>query len=191
MNNQESIRKSFKTILEMLQDRGLDISNINETLLHDTMAINGHKTGFLIEFKDIKLIYYLSTKFKWSELKKLFENLTNTDSTLYILIIADKISQNNMKSIAELNLNMQIFNIKELQFNITKHELVPKHEVIHDQEEIKRILDGYCLKNKFQLPIIMKSDPMSRYLGLKNGDIIKIVRNSPTSGEYTVFRCCM
>ena len=42
-----------------------------------------------------------------------------------------------------------------------------------------------------QLPLILKSDPMSRYLGLKNGDIIKITRNSQSSGEYIVYRCCM
>jgi DNA-directed RNA polymerase I, II, and III subunit RPABC1 len=150
-----------------------------------------NKTGFSIDINNIKLIYYLASKFKWSELKKFFEDLSNQENTLYILIVADKISQNNMKSIAAMNLNMQIFNIKELQFNITKHVLVPKHEIVHDQEEIKRILENYCLKNKFQLPIILKTDPVSRYFGLKNGDIVKITRYSPTSGEYIVYRCCM
>jgi DNA-directed RNA polymerase subunit H (RpoH/RPB5) len=28
-------------------------------------------------------------------------------------------------------------------------------------------------------------------LGLKNGDIVKITRNSPTSGEYVIYRCCI
>jgi DNA-directed RNA polymerase I, II, and III subunit RPABC1 len=197
MNNQELIHNSFKTLLEMFNDRKIDVLDINETILQETLISNASKIGFSIELSasttasTIKIIYYLASKFKWSELKKFFEDLSDQDNTLYILIVADKISQNNMKSIYALNLNLQIFNIKELQFNITKHVLVPKHEVVNDQNEIKSILDNYCLKSKFQLPLMLKTDPVSRYFGLKNGDIVKIIRNSPTSGEYIVYRCCM
>jgi DNA-directed RNA polymerase I, II, and III subunit RPABC1 len=191
MNNQELLFKSFNTIIEMLHDRHIDVSNINTTILQDSL-VNYSKIGLelFLENNSIKIIYYLSSKFKWSELKKFFEDL-KPETNLYLLIVADKISANNIKIINALNLNMQIFNIKELQFNITKHILVPKHEVIIDQQEIKSILTNYSLKTKFQLPLILKSDPVSRYYGLKNGDIVKIIRNSPTSGEYIIYRCCM
>jgi DNA-directed RNA polymerase subunit H (RpoH/RPB5) len=189
MNNQELIFKSFSTIIEMLSDRKIDTSGINKTIINDIIINNSNKIGFEINLENIKIIYYLSTKFKWSELKKFFEE--KDDNSLYILIINDKISQNNMKIIIALGLTMQIFNIKELQFNITKHVLVPKHELITDQDEIKNIMDHYSLKSKFQLPLILKNDPISRYYGLKNGDIVKITRNSPSSGKYIIFRCCM
>ena len=108
---------------------------------------------------------------------------------LYIFIVNDKISLNIMKSINSLGLNYQIFNIKE-QFNITKHNIVPKHTLV-DDARVKLLLETFSLKHKFQLPIILKSDPMSRYLGLKCGDVVMITRNSPSSGEYYVYRCCM
>ena len=108
----------------------------------------------------------------------------------YILIVNDKISLNNMKSINGMQIQYQIFNIKDLQFNITKHRDVPKHEKV-SEEEVQTLLDTFCLKSKSQLPLILKSDPMSRYLGLKCGDVVKITRNSPASGEYYVFRCCV
>jgi DNA-directed RNA polymerase I, II, and III subunit RPABC1 len=187
MNNQELITISFGTLLEMFKDRGINVDHINKTVLNDNL----NKISFELNLDNIKIIYYLSPKFKWSELKKYFEDLSNKDNTLYILIIADKISQSNVKSINDLNLTMQIFNIKELQFNITKHVLVPKHEIVRDPQEIKTLLEVYSLKSKFQLPLILKADPISRYFGLKNGDIIKVTRNSPSSGEYIVYRCCM
>lgn len=189
MNNQEYIYKSFETILEMLNDRKIDVAHINKTILEKTLLENSNKTGFEIEIDNIKIIYYLSMKFKWSELKKFFE--TPNENALYLLVINDKISQNNMKSINALSLQMQIFNIKELQFNITKHIFVPKHEVIYDQNEIKNLLEIYSLKSKYQLPLIMKSDPVCRYYGVKNGDVFKITRDSETSGEYILYRCCM
>ena len=100
MNNQEYIYKSFETILEMLNDRKIDVAHINKTILEKTLLENSNKTGFEIEIDNIKIIYYLSMKFKWSELKKFFE--TPNENALYLLVINDKISQNNMKSINEL-----------------------------------------------------------------------------------------
>ena len=59
------------------------------------------------------------------------------------------------------------------------------------EEDIQEILDTFSLKNKNQLPLILKTDPMGRYLGLCTGDVVKISRNSPSSGEYYVYRCCL
>jgi DNA-directed RNA polymerase subunit H (RpoH/RPB5) len=174
----------------MLADRKFALDGLNTSLVYEVIKSNSNKQGFEITIDTrLKIIYYLSNKFKWSELKKFFDEETAYD--LYILVVVDKISQNNLKQINALNINIQIFDIKELQFNITKHILVPKHEVVSDQEEIKTILQNYCLKSKFQLPHILKTDPVSRYLGLRNGDIVRITRTSPTAGEYIVYRCCM
>lgn len=190
MNNYEVVSKSFNTIIEMLTDRHINVDGLNTSVVHEIIKNNSNKQGFdIITDNKLKIVYYLSNKFKWSELKKYLDDTEAYE--LYILVVADKVSQNNMKQIMALNLNIQIFDIKELQFNITKHMLVPKHELVSDQEEVKNILQNYCLKSKFQLPLILKTDPVSRYLGLKNGDIVKIIRASPTAGEYIIFRCCM
>jgi DNA-directed RNA polymerase I, II, and III subunit RPABC1 len=123
------------------------------------------------------------------ELKKLFEDSEPMD--LYILVAKEKLSQNNSKMLTTLKVNLQIFDIKQLQFNISKHVLVPKHDIIRDEKEIKSIIERFSLKSKYQLPIILKTDAMAKYLGLKNGDIVRITRDSPTSGEYVIYRCCI
>jgi DNA-directed RNA polymerase subunit H (RpoH/RPB5) len=71
-------------------------------------------------------------------------------------------------------------------FNIFDHVLVPKHEIL-SQEEREKVLAQYSI-NAYQLPRILASDSAVRAIGGKPGDIIKITRKSPTAGEYIAYR---
>lgn len=191
MNNKKAVYRSFTTIMEMLEDRKLNTGGLSKDGAQELMEpfVVSNKTLFEVIVNDYKIVYCLSSKVKWSELKKFFED--ETPYKLYMCVTKDKISQNNTKMLSGLKLNLQVFDIKLLQFNISKHELVPKHELVSDESEVKEIMEKFMIKSKFQLPIILKTDAMARYLGLKNGDIVKITRVSPTSGEYIVYRCCV
>lgn len=198
MNNKEFIGKSLTTIFEMLEDRGYEFYNINKDGYHETLYQNNN-TSVDIEVdidtnKKIKIMYFLAPKFAWNQLKSQFENDSeekNKSYKLIILVLKDKISQNNIKAIHELGYNVEIFDIKELQFNISKHILVPKHTLIKDEKRIKDLIEKYSIKTKYQFPHILKNDPMSRYLGLRSGDVVEISRKSPTAGEYISYRCCL
>ncbi len=199
MSNKEYISQSLKTIFEMLYDRKT-VDETQKNVLGGFAAYSDNiqnKLTFNIQVKDgIKILYYLPSKFKWSELKKILEDNQQEDILdLLILVVREKVSQNNMKLIngfmGTLFKNIQVFDIKELQYNISRHVLVPKHELISDEQEIKDLINKYSLKSKFQLPHILKTDPMSKYLGLRSGDIVKIIRTSPTAGEYITYRCCL
>lgn len=194
MNNRDYITTSIKTIFEMLSDRKIDISSVTDDDISEWINNNFNKSTFSLNIMQsinkIKILYYMQSKFKWPELKKIIED-DDEEYTLILLVVREKVSQNNSKFIQSLHLPIQIFDIKELQFNIKNHVLVPKHELVDDEQEVKSIIERYSLKTKFQLPHILKNDPMSKYLGLKSGDIIKIVRISPTAGEYITYRCCL
>ena len=75
---------------------------------------------------------------------------------------------------------------KEPSYNIFEHELVPKH-ILLKPEEASKILEQYHIK-PYQLPYIKSSDPAARKVGAKTGDIIKVIRKSPTAGESDFYR---
>jgi len=69
---------------------------------------------------------------------------------------------------------------------VTRHELVPKH-ILLEEEEAKEVLKRYRIQ-PYQLPYIKISDPQARALKAKAGDIIKIIRTSPTAGQAVAYR---
>jgi len=73
-----------------------------------------------------------------------------------------------------------------MHFNILKHDLVPHHSIL-SKKEAKKILEAYNIK-KDQLPKILVTDPVARAIGARVGDIIKIIRKSPTAGESVAYR---
>ena len=85
---------------------------------------------------------------------------------------------------------IQFFLTRELMYNPMKHELVPKHKKM-TEEEIKKLMEETQLKSKNQLPLIQKQDIIARWLGLYPGDIVKITRYTETSGKYYYYRCCV
>jgi DNA-directed RNA polymerase subunit H len=72
------------------------------------------------------------------------------------------------------------------KFDVTKHVLVPKHSKVSDKEK-KELFEKYGI-SLIQLPKILKNDPFVDALGAKPGDVIKITRKSPTSGEAVFYR---
>lgn len=72
------------------------------------------------------------------------------------------------------------------EFDITKHDLVPKHELLDDKQK-DEVLKKFGITLR-QLPRILDNDPMSEMLGAKIGDVIRITRKSETAGESIYYR---
>lgn len=72
------------------------------------------------------------------------------------------------------------------KFDVAKHVLVPKHVKLSDREQ-KELFQRFEI-NPRDLPRINITDPAIEGLKVKEGDIIKIIRSSPTSGEAPYYR---
>lgn len=74
-------------------------------------------------------------------------------------------------------------------FNVLNHELVPHHEVVSEEEK-NEVLARYEVTED-QLPKILVTDPAAKACGARVGDMVKIVRDSPTAGLAVAFRFCV
>ena len=72
------------------------------------------------------------------------------------------------------------------KFDVTKHVLVPKHQKISDKEQ-KELFEKFLIDLQ-NLPRIYRTDPSIAYLEVKEGDVVKITRHSPTAGETVFYR---
>jgi DNA-directed RNA polymerase subunit H len=71
-------------------------------------------------------------------------------------------------------------------FDIFKHELVPKHEIL-SKEEVEELLKKYRIA-PYQIPRIKASDPAAKMIGAKPGDIMRVIRKSHTAGRSIAYR---
>ena len=72
------------------------------------------------------------------------------------------------------------------KYDLNKHQLVPEHSKLNDKEK-KDLLEKYHISLK-ELPKINKKDVAIAHLNAKEGDVIKITRDSKTAGEAIFYR---
>ena len=106
----------------------------------------------------------------------------------YVIIVYSSNITSFAKQSLQTNLKyeFQLFNENELSFNILKHSMVPKHEIL-TKEEKQDFLKEYKINLK-NIPRIFDTDPVIKFIYAKKGDIIKISRKSETSGDYNYYR---
>ena len=71
---------------------------------------------------------------------------------------------------------------KKRKIDVLLHELVPKHYLL-TKEQSQNLLEKYQI-NISNLPQMFEKDPVSIAIGAKEGDIVKIVRESHTTVKY-------
>eukprot|EP01013_Petalomonas_cantuscygni_P002551 TRINITY_DN12630_c0_g1_i1.p1 TRINITY_DN12630_c0_g1~~TRINITY_DN12630_c0_g1_i1.p1 ORF type:complete len:331 (-),score=28.87 TRINITY_DN12630_c0_g1_i1:246-1184(-) len=81
---------------------------------------------------------------------------------------------------------VEVFREESLRVNITKHRLVPKHELM-SSEEADDFLARMSLKRS-QIPKIKFEDPVARFFGAQKDDLFRITRPSETAGLYVSYR---
>ena len=115
------------------------------------------------------------------------------ESNVYhcIIIVKGVLTPQALKAKDEFTSVMQfeIFHEQELYVDITEHELVPPHSIMTDEQK-KELLKRYRIKET-QLPKIRRDDAVARYMGLRAGQVVKIVRASETAGRYVTYRVCV
>jgi DNA-directed RNA polymerase subunit H (RpoH/RPB5) len=189
-------------VKEMLEVRGDDATYIEEH--GDAVESTRYFSEVITLDTDKTTVFYAITKDVLREWKS--DDAHESHETLlakykgykqFILILGEQPPSATLnkliamdKSLVAVGGILQVFYVKELLYNPTKHTLVPPHERLTESEG-KKILDTYMIKQKSQMPIISRNDVIARWLGLRQGDIVRITRYNETSGTYYYYRCCV
>lgn len=200
------IQLAIRNLMDLLREREEDITDIQKSV--DQMTdLNVFTQQLFDEWKTDKsqIIFALSKNLFNSYIKNYVKDLEVDLIDLYkrphiLLITTENPSPSVLTSILQKDKFLQskttehaifqIFTLKELQYNPSKHILVPKHERI-TEEEVKDVLAKYQVKSKNHLPHIFKADVMAKWLGLRVGDVVRITRPNENSGIYYYYRCCV
>lgn len=198
-----SIYNSRTNLLEILKERDFNIEtyekfDINEIgILADNNQLDMLLTSNNSE-KKVYVKYYINKIIKvqniFSIVEDLFhlENLLNKNDDLMI-IIKEEPNETLTQEIKNIwmaeSIYISLLNIKRLQFNILKHEKVPKHTIISKEEE-KNFKKKFNILHNDQIPDISYFSPVSLVLGVRPDNIVKIERKSPTSITTDYYRIC-
>jgi len=68
---------------------------------------------------------------------------------------------------------------KKCKIDVLLHELVPKHLLL-TKDETEELLEKYQI-TLLDLPQMFEKDPVAIAIGAKEGDVVKIVRDSHTT----------
>lgn len=205
------IYNSRKVILELMQRQGFNISEYANFSISEINAMKqNNQLDMLLETNPIPsdekkingnkvyIRYYLAKTIRPTNIQEMIDDLfvlTETlkkNDTLYI-IIKDNVNEtliNELKHIWERDgIFIVIENIKCLQFNILKHVLVPEHIII-EEAEVNNIMKKYNITDKVQFPDISRFEPVARAIGLRPGQICRIIRPSKTAITTDYYRIC-
>jgi DNA-directed RNA polymerase I, II, and III subunit RPABC1 len=196
------ILKVISHIREMLEMRGDDVSYIEEHA--EAVALPRYFTELIELSTDNTTVFFCLTKEVLKDFMKEMKDekpdalMEKYNTKNFIIVVSEPPSPASMNTLVakdkevstHISGMLQVFQMKELMYNPSKHELVPKHEKL-SEEAAKAMMEQYMLKSKTHIPIIHRNDVMAKWLGLRHGDIVKITRYNETSGEYFYYRCCM
>jgi DNA-directed RNA polymerase subunit H (RpoH/RPB5) len=198
----------INNLKEMLIDRGDNIDEFDEHEV-DIDREDFYNDKNIIEFhtSNTTIIFALTRKLRRSILEELkdlasvditnFTNKYNDKLNIIIVFNNDTISTPILVQLSKYDKmlqkkggTLQYFHLKNLLFNPTKHQLVPRHIKLSN-EEVTEMMDKYLVRGKIQLPYILHNDPIAKWLGLKQGDVIKIERYNENSGLAYYYRVCV
>lgn len=202
----EKIYKSRKIILEQLNQRGYDIDDYNEFSISEIYVMFKNKQmDMLLSTKDKNnktyVKYHLEKTIRPQNIDDFIEDLFVLEQVLttkddLIVIINGEPNEtmvNHLKFIWETEkIFVLLINIERIQFNVLNHEMVPPHEIL-DEEDVKKFNERYHItdEDNDKMPSISRFDPPAMAIGIRPGEICKILRPSKTAIVAPFYRLCI
>jgi len=199
--------KSRNTLLGLLDKQGFDISDYTDYGVNEiqTMYTNNQLDMLLSSTKEIRpakkayVKYHLAKTLRRENINNIIDDLYNLEqvlqkSDMLIIVMKQEVNDTLIHILNEIWEKEQIFivihTLDRLQFNILEHQYVPEHIVLSDVEK-EAVEKKYNITDSKQMPSISRYDPVSLAIGLRPGQVCKIIRPSKTSVNSIYYRYCI
>tara|TARA_Y100000816_G_C26093740_1_gene578390 strand:- start:1586 stop:2212 length:627 start_codon:yes stop_codon:yes gene_type:complete len=205
MTSTESIKNIYKSrniLIDILKNRNYYVDDYNEFSINEVnIMVNNNQLDLLLENEDntkIFVKYYLGKSLRPANIQEIVEDIFNLEEILskkdeLLIIVKDDINDSIKNMLIHIWNSQKIFitmiSIKRLQYNILKHNLVPEH-IILTEEEKKDVKKKYNVIEDSKFPEISRFDPVSVIIGLRPDNLCKIIRPSKTSITSDFYRLC-
>ena len=196
------IAKSRANLLSILEERGFDVSNyLNQSLNQIHIMYQNDQLDMLLNDKNSKKIYikyYLGKSLRFNNIMDFIDDLFTLESVLslkddLIIVCREPPNESLIKNLRQLwssnKYFITVFGIKSLQFNILKHDLVPPHRVLNEEEK-KEIENKFNIMDYSQVPDISRFSPVAMVIGIRPGEMCEIIRPSKTAISTPFYRIC-
>lgn len=195
------IFKARRTLCNHLEERGYDVSLYNKFNLNDISVLQD-KDELNMEVKNddghtIRVIFSLNKTLRVKNISELIEeeytiHLKENDDLIFI--VKDDMNQTMKDYIKNLYYSekrfVTLFYLPVLQFNILEHSFVPKHIVLSDEQK-NNVYKQYNIQDDEMLPEISRFDPVAMVIGLRPGQLCRIIRTSKTAIQSDYYRICV
>jgi DNA-directed RNA polymerase subunit H (RpoH/RPB5) len=147
-------------------------------------------------YDSILIIFSTKTRVTEKEFNNFLEFASENNHSSGIIIISPSIPSENVLGVLRNHISdsqnplVQIFEIRHLQFDISKHRKVPKHRIINDAEKLA-VLKEFNIKSPMFLPKIDSQDAMAKWIGARPTDVIEITGMCEASAENKRYRFCV
>lgn len=156
--------KALETMKKIFKKRGLEIGSIDDKIIPKKFIPLIVMVSTLQPGPDPKRIIVIVSHSSKDALLKDYIKYILDDATIHTILICNYDIPTTLKKMELLsNFTVEIFSVKELQIDILEHALQPIFTKISES-----------ISPKIKLPIMLRTDPVSRYLGCVPGDIISI-----------------
>ena len=195
---------SRNILLEQLEERGFDISNYENFSIHEMHTMFHNKQcDMLLTNSDghkVYVKYQIAKQLRPNHIYEAVEDLFNiemllnkeTDSIIFVTKdpANDTITKTLRQTFDSDGILVRVYDIARLQFNILRHVLVPKHIVLTDEEK-SSVIEKYNVNSESELPEISRFDPVAVAIGIRPGQVCKIIRKSRAAVEGNYYRLCV
>lgn len=173
----DTFTTSYNVVLDLLHDRGY--TNIKECVDSEDefySVLNEQDMITLNATSEEKycFVFWFSKPIELNRMKKVIKIIDEVKTTkrkkgiLISLGWTPKVK--NIVTVEQSEL-FDVFTLEEMQYNPTKHLLVPEQKVLTDEEKVE-FLETYDLKQE-QLPKIHVTDRIACWYDWKIGDVVR------------------